>query len=139
VVKQAGRLLKDSVAFSKTSIELHPEFPFRLFNRVTFPRLFRCSFRAYAKMSLFRTVSNPSEILSENKLRSSFLQSTSLGSRGAYCKEDGYLEDCSGFTNSFASRAEPWGFVSFMMRPCRFCWKIGSWDERKDVTDVRLL
>ena len=52
----------------------------------------------------------PSEILSAEQIKELIPAINITGILGgAYCKEDGYLEDCSGFTNHLASRARTMG------------------------------
>jgi len=106
-------LSKASVQFFKNlKEELHPEIPLEfnqsgyLFLAYSEPVL-----EAYRKnVTLQNALGIPSQIVSAEDIRELVPDVDAANIfGGAYCREDGYLEDCDGFTNVLASRAREMG------------------------------
>jgi sarcosine oxidase subunit beta len=106
-------LSKASVEFFRNlDEELHPDFPLPFIQSgYLFLAYSGEVLGAYRKNVAFQnTFGIPSEILSAEQIRDLIPSMNITGILGgAYCGEDGYLEDCSGFTNSLASRARSLG------------------------------
>jgi len=106
-------LSKASVSFFENLTEvLHPEIPFH-FVKSGF------LFLAYSEevLELYRknvvlqnSFGIPSQIVSADDIKDLVPDINSAGIiGGAYCKDDGFLEDCYGFANVLASRAKEMG------------------------------
>jgi sarcosine oxidase subunit beta len=106
-------LSKASVEFFENlDEELHPEFPLSFVQSgYLFLAYSDGALGAYREnVALQNSFGIPSEILSAEQIKELIPAINLTGILGgAYCKEDGYLEDCSGFTNSLASRARTMG------------------------------
>jgi sarcosine oxidase subunit beta len=106
-------LSKASVEFFKNlNEELHPEFPLSFVQSgYLFLAYSNGVLDAYRQhVALQNSLGIPSEILSVEEMKELIPAINCTGVLGgAYCREDGYLEDCSGFTNSLASRAREMG------------------------------
>ena len=106
-------LSRASVEFFKNvAEELHPEFPLPF---VQSGYLFLAysdeALKAYRRnVALQNSLRIPSQIVSPKEIRELIPAINTEGILGgAYCREDGYLEDCSGFANVLASRAKEMG------------------------------
>jgi sarcosine oxidase subunit beta len=98
--------------FKNLGEELHPEFPLSFVQSgYLFLAYLDGVLGAYRQnVALQNSFGIPSEILSAEQIKELIPTINITGILGgAYCKEDGYLEDCSGFTNSLASRARTMG------------------------------
>ncbi len=106
-------LSKASVEFFKNlSEELHPDFPLPFIQSgYLFLAYSDKVLEAYRKNVVLQNgFGIPSQIVSQEEIQELVPSIDALGIvGGAYCREDGYLEDCSGFTNVLASRAKELG------------------------------
>jgi len=106
-------LSKASVEFlKKLDEEFHPEFPLPFVQSGYLFLAYSAEvLGAYRQnVALQNSFGIPSEILSVEQIKEFIPAINTTGILGgAYCKEDGYLEDCSGFTNTLASRARTMG------------------------------
>lgn len=109
-------LSKASVEFFKNlSEELRPDFPLPFIQSgYLFLAYSEKVLEAYRKNVVLQNgFGIPSQIVSQEEIKKFVPSIEPLGIvGGAYCREDGYLEDCSGFTNLLASRAKEMGVRS---------------------------
>jgi sarcosine oxidase subunit beta len=106
-------LSKASVEFFKNlDEEIHPGFPLSFVQSgylfLAYSDEVLASYRQ--NVALQNSFGIPSEILSAEQIKELIPSINITGILGgAYCKEDGYLEDCSGFTHSLVSKARTMG------------------------------